>query len=80
MAKKIKTITPQMVRESELLGYKELIAPSIATFKGHSTYYVIGNTYRSVWAVRSYPNTVKHDSDNLAMLREIGEADGVTPM
>ncbi len=59
--------------QKELKTFLELIAPSVMDFR-HPNYFVIGNTFRCVWAIRSYP-TITTDQ---AILRELGEKDGVT--
>lgn len=69
MFKSSKPLTP----EQELKRFLKLITPSVMDFK-HSDYYIIGNTYRSVWAIREYAAT----TENLALLREIGEKEGIT--
>lgn len=56
-----------------LKDYVDLVVPSIFDFK-HPTYYCIGNTYRTTWAVRSYATK----TERLALLKDLGEKDGVT--
>ncbi len=56
-----------------LKDFVDIVAPSIIDFK-HTDYYIIGNTYRSVWAIKSY-RTV---NEELALLKELGETGGVT--
>lgn len=70
--------TPEEIEEYRVKNYKELIAPSILSFKKSPGYYILGNTYRCVWAIRSYSETVQKDSPDVAMLHELGEMDGVT--
>lgn len=52
--------------------YLDMIAPGIIQF--YTDYYICGNTYRSVWALREYPTA----TDEQAILRNLGEMDGVT--
>lgn len=61
------------IRQQKPKSFLELTAPSVMDFR-HPNYFVIGNTFRCVWAVRGYP-TVTGDQ---AILRELGEKDGVT--
>ena len=49
-----------------------MIAPSIVKFE--TGYYVCGNTFRCIWALREYPTS----TDDLAILRHLGEKHGVT--
>lgn len=49
-----------------------MIAPSVIRF--YPDYYLCGNTYRCVWALREYPTS----TDELALLRHLGEKHGVT--
>lgn len=59
--------------ELELKSFFKLIAPSVIDC-AHQNYIICGNTYRTIWAIRDYAPETK----NTAILREIGEADGVT--
>ncbi len=52
--KKAETQTPEEVK---LKGYLDMIAPSIIQF--YTDYYICGNTYRSVWALREYPTATE---------------------
>ncbi len=58
--------------EVKLKGYLDMIAPSVIQF--YTDHYICGNTYRSVWALREYPTA----TDEQAILRHLGEKDGVT--
>ena len=49
-----------------------MIAPSVCKF--YSEYFLCGNTYRCVWALREYPTS----TEDQALLRYLGEKDGVT--
>ena len=55
-----------------LKAFLDMIAPSIVKFE--TGYYVCGNTFRCVWALREYPTS----TDDLAILRHLGEKHGVT--
>lgn len=52
--------------------YLDMIAPSVMKFE--VDHYICGNTFRSVWALREYPTA----TDEQAILRHLGEKDGVT--
>lgn len=69
MAKKEKELTPQQL----IKNYLRMISPSVMDFK-HPNNYIVGNTYRAVWAVKEYATETKE----LALLRELGEKDGIT--
>ena len=69
MAKKKKETTQENIR---VKSFMEMIAPSVIKF--FSDYFICGNTYRSVWALREYPTT----TDEQAILKHLGEKDGVT--
>ena len=58
--------------EAKLKGFLDMIAPSVIQF--YTDHYICGNTYRSVWALREYPTA----TDEQAILRHLGEKDGVT--
>ena len=49
-----------------------MIAPSVVSFM--PDHFICGNTYRCVWALREYPTS----TDEQAILRHLGEKDGVT--
>lgn len=67
--KKMETQSPD---EAKLKGFLDMIAPSVIRF--YTDHYICGNTYRSVWALREYPTA----TDEQAILRHLGEKDGVT--
>ena len=49
-----------------------MIAPSVIHF--YADHYILGNTYRCIWALREYPTS----TDEQAILRHLGEKDGVS--
>lgn len=49
-----------------------MISPSVIRF--YTEYFISGNTYRCVWALREYPTATEEQ----ALLRYLGEKDGVT--
>lgn len=62
-------------QESENIRIKsfvDMISPSVIKF--FPDYFICGNTYRSVWALREYPTTTEEQ----AILKHLGEKDGVT--
>ncbi|MDJ0305604.1 ATP-binding protein [Dehalobacter sp.] len=71
MPRKIKTQSPPQddVRIQEFL---DMIAPSVIKF--NTDHFICGNTYRCVWALREYPTA----TDEQAILRHLGEKDGIT--
>ena len=52
--------------------FLDMIAPSVMKFE--TDYYICGNTFRCVWALREYPTA----TDEQAILSHLGEKDGVT--
>ena len=74
--KKAEMPTPEEIEAGKVKSYKDLIAPSVVSFRRSPGYYILGNTYRCVWAIRSYAETVEKDSPEIALLRELGESDG----
>lgn len=58
--------------EVKLKSFLDMIAPSVIHFE--TDHYICGNTFRSVWALREYPTA----TDEQAILRHLGEKDGVT--
>ena len=52
--------------------FVDMIAPSVIKF--FPDYFICGNTFRSVWALREYPTTTEEQ----AILKHLGDKDGVT--
>lgn len=52
--------------------FLDMIAPS--TVKFYTDYFICGNTFRCVWALREYPTSTNEQ----AILRYLGEKEGVT--
>lgn len=67
--KKKEVISEEEVKVQEFL---DLIAPS--TIRFFTEYFICGNTYRCVWAIRDYPTSTEEQ----ALLRYMGEKDGIT--
>ncbi len=61
-----------MEEEKVLQTFLDLIAPSVVKFEVDK--YVLGSTYRCVWAVRGYPTSTEEQ----ALLQHLGERAGVT--
>ena len=58
--------------DSKVKSYLDMIAPSVIKF--YTDYYICGNTFRCVYALREYPTSTPEQ----AILRHLGEKDGVT--
>jgi len=52
MAHQSKTRAPQ-TEDVRIQEFLDMIAPSVIKF--FTDYFICGNTYRSVWALREYP-------------------------
>ena len=61
-----------LVEEPYIEDFLDMVAPSVIDFK--VDHYLCGNTCRCVWALREYPTS----TDEQAILRHLGEMDGVT--
>ena len=60
------------VEEINVQEFLDTISPSIIKF--YTDYFVCGNTYRCVWAIREYPTSTEEH----ALLRYLGEKENVT--
>jgi len=58
--------------EERVKDFLDMVAPSVIRF--FTDHYICGNTWRCVWALREYPTA----TDEQAILRHLGEMDGVT--
>ena len=65
-------LTPEQQEQIEIQDFLDMICPS--TIKFFTDYYICGNTYRSVWAIREYPT----ETNEQGILRHLGEKDSVT--
>ena len=72
MPKIRKTKVDAGAAESKIKDFLDMIAPGIIKF--NTDHFICGNTYRCVWALREYPTA----TDEQAILRHLGEKDGVT--
>ena len=61
-----------MEEEKVLQTFLDLIAPTAVKFA--VDHYVMGNTWRCVWAIRKYPTTTEEQ----ALLQRLGEKAGVS--
>lgn len=61
-----------VVEEPYIKDFLDMVAPSVIDFK--VDHYLCGNTCHCVWALREYPTS----TDEQAILRHLGEMDGVT--
>lgn len=52
--------------------FLDMVAPSVIQF--YTDYFICGNTFRCVWALREYPTSTEEQ----AILKRLGEKDGVT--
>jgi type IV secretory pathway VirB4 component len=69
-ARKKKTVTP--AEDAKIKDFLDMIAPGIIKF--NVDHFICGNTFRCVWVLREYPTS----TDEQAILRHLGEKDGVT--
>lgn len=60
------------IEDVKIKEFLDMISPSIIKF--NTDYFICGNTYRCVWALREYPTSTSEQ----AILRHLGEKDGVT--
>lgn len=60
------------MEDVKIKDFLDMIAPGIIKF--NTDHFICGNTFRSVWALREYPTA----TDEQAILRHLGEKDGVT--
>ena len=72
MPKIRKTKADAGAAEPKIKDFLDMIAPGIIKF--NTDHFICGNTYRCVWALREYPTA----TDEQAILRHLGEKDGVT--
>ena len=72
MSKKDKPQSVSSQEDIRIQEFLDMIAPSVIKF--NTDHFICGNTYRCVWALREYPTA----TDEQAILRHLGEKDGVT--
>jgi len=71
LKKKISAIDKEFATKPQK-NFLDMIAPSVIKF--FTDYFICGNTFRCVWALREYPTSTSEQ----AILRYLGEKDGVT--
>ena len=69
-ARKKKTVIP--AEDAKIKDFLDMIAPGVIKF--NVDHFICGNTFRCVWVLREYPTA----TDEQAILRHLGEKDGVT--
>lgn len=72
LKKKPKELTPEQIEEIRTKDFFDMILPG--TVKFFSDHYILGNSYRCVWAIREYPPTTEEQ----AILSQLGDRSGVT--
>lgn len=70
--RKRKVLTPQQMEEIRTKDFFDMILPG--TIKFSSDHYLVGDTYRCVWAVREYPPSTEEQ----AILSQLADRSGVT--
>ena len=70
--RKPKMLTPEQVEEIRTKDFFDCILPS--TIKFFSDHYIVGDSYRSVWAIREYPPSTEEQ----AILSQLADRNGVT--
>lgn len=69
---KRKAVTSEAKEEIRTKDFFDCIAPGVIKFM--SDHYIVGDSYRCVWAIREYPPT----TDELAILAQLADRNGVT--
>lgn len=69
---KQKQLTPEQIEEIRTKDFFNMILPG--TVKFLSDHYILGDSYRCVWAIREYPPTTEEQ----AILSQLGDRSGVT--
>ena len=67
-----KQLTPEKLEIRRTKDYFDCISPS--TIKFMNNYYIVGDSYRCVWAIREYPPSTEEQ----AMLSKVADRNGVT--
>ena len=70
--RKPKVLTPEQIEEIRTKDFFDCILPS--TIKFFSDHYIVGDSYRSVWAIREYPPSTEEQ----AILSQLADRNGVT--
>ena len=72
LKRKPKVLTPEQVEEIRTKDFFDMILPG--TIKFLSDHYIVGDSYRCVWAVREYPPSTEEQ----AILSQLADRNGVT--
>ena len=72
LKRKPKVLTPEQVEEIRTKDFFDMILPG--TIKFLSDHYIVGDSYRCVWAIREYPPSTKEQ----AILSQLADRNGVT--
>lgn len=60
LKRKPKVLTPEQAEEIYTKDFFDMILPS--TIKFLTDHYIVGDSYRSVWAVREYPPSTEEQA------------------
>ena len=72
LKRKPKILTPEQAEEIRTKDFFDMILPG--TVKFLSDHYIVGDSYRCVWAVREYPTSTEEQ----AILSQLADRNGVT--
>lgn len=72
LKRKPKVLTPEQVEETRTKDFFDMILPGTIRFL--SDHYIVGDSYRCVWAVREYPPSTEEQ----AILSQLADRSGVT--
>ena len=72
--RKPKILTPEQAEEIRTKDFFDMILPG--TVKFLSDHYIVGDSYRCVWAIREYPPS----TEDQAILSQLADRNGVTPV
>ena len=72
LKRKPKVLTPEQAEEIRTKDFFDMILPG--TIKFLSDHYIVGDSYRCVWAIREYPPTTEEQ----AILSQLADRNGVT--
>lgn len=70
--RKPKVLTPEQMEETRTKDFFDMILPG--SMKFFSDYYIMGDSYRSVWVIREYPPSTEEQ----AILSQLADRNGVT--
>ena len=72
LKRKPKVLTPEQVEEIRTKDFFDMILPGSIKFL--SDHYIVGDSYRCVWAIREYPSSTEEQ----AILSQLADRNGVT--